>query len=192
MAFFAPSTPSRFRRRLFAVDAAIERRVDAHESPTLDHIAYPLSSAADHGMLWHAIGLARAIRAGDPMFAVRFSSAMAVESFLTNVFAKSVFRRIRPHRPIDAPLLYGLRRPITSSFPSGHATAAFCAATLLAKDSRAAVPWYVLASMVAATRVYVRLHHASDVIAGAALGVALGYALRPALASTSSSSEESR
>jgi undecaprenyl-diphosphatase len=186
VAFFAPSQSSRARRKLFAIDAAIERRVDAHESPTLDRIAYPLSSAADHGMLWHAVGLARAIRTADPMFAVRFSGAMAVESFVTNVVVKSAFQRIRPHRPIDAPLLYGLRRPITSSFPSGHATAAFCAATLLAKDSRAALPWYVLASMVAATRVYVRLHHASDVVAGAALGVALGHALRPVLGPLSS------
>jgi undecaprenyl-diphosphatase len=166
---------------LFALDDAIERRVDAHQGPVLDKIAYPLSSAADHSMLWHAAGLVRAIRTGDPAFAVRFSAAMGVESFVTNVVIKSVFRRLRPHRPLDAPLLYGLRRPITSSFPSGHATAAFCAATLLAKDSQAAPAWYVLASMVAATRVYVRLHHASDVIAGAALGIALGYALRPVI-----------
>jgi undecaprenyl-diphosphatase len=179
--FFAPSPARRARRALFRADAAIERRVDALKSPTLDHLAYPLSSVADHGMLWHAAGLLRAIRTGDPTFALRFSAAMGVESFLTNVVVKSWFRRLRPHRPADAPLLYGLRRPITSSFPSGHATAAFCAATLLARDSKAAPAWYVLASTVAFTRVYVRLHHASDVVVGAALGVALGRALRPLL-----------
>jgi membrane-associated phospholipid phosphatase len=32
---------------------------------------------------------------------------------------------------------------------------------------------------VATTRIYVRLHHASDVLAGAAFGVGLGLALRP-------------
>jgi undecaprenyl-diphosphatase len=95
---------------------------------------------------------------------------------------KSAFRRLRPQRPSDAPLRYGLRQPITSSFPSGHATAAFCAATLLAKGSGAAPAWFALASLVAATRVYVRLHHASDVVAGAAFGVVLGTALRPMLA----------
>ena len=55
---------------------------------------------------------------------------------------------------------------MTSSFPSGHATAAFCAATLLGGGAG----WYALAAAVAATRVYVRLHHASDVLAGAAFG----------------------
>jgi len=34
---------------------------------------------------------------------------------------------------------------------------------------------------VAASRVYVRMHHASDVIAGAALGVALGVVARRVL-----------
>jgi undecaprenyl-diphosphatase len=38
--------------------------------------------------------------------------------------------------------------------------------------------WYALASAVAASRVYIRLHHASDVAAGAAVGLALGIAFR--------------
>jgi undecaprenyl-diphosphatase len=181
VARFAPSRSREARRALSGLDEAIDRRLDAHRSPFLDHVNYPLSSAADHSLLWHVAGLARALSTGDPAFALRFSAAMGVESFLTNVVIKSAFERVRPHRPSEAPLLYGLRRPITSSFPSGHATAAFCAATLLARGSRTAPLWYVLAAMVASTRVYVRLHHTSDIVAGAALGVALGYALRPLL-----------
>jgi undecaprenyl-diphosphatase len=181
MAFPSPSRLRPSRSTVESFDDAVEDRVAGHRNATFDRLAYPLSSAADHSMLWHIVGLARALRTGDPMFAVRFSTAMGIESAITNVAVKSVFQRIRPHRPPDTPLLYGLRQPITSSFPSGHATAAFCAAMLLSKGSRAAPAWFVLASLVAATRVYVRLHHASDVVAGAALGVALGAALRPLL-----------
>ncbi len=180
----ASLTPSRWRSSRDTVtsfDDAVEDRLAERRTAALDRIAYPLSSAADHSLLWHIVGLARALRTGDPTFAVRFSTAMGIESLITNVAVKSAFQRIRPHRPPDVPFLYGLRQPITSSFPSGHATAAFCAATLLSKGSRAAPAWFALASLVAATRVYVRLHHASDVVAGAALGVALGAALRPLL-----------
>ena len=99
---------------------------------------------------------------------------MGVESLLTNGAVKSLFRRVRPADYADIEFRHGLRRPITSSFPSGHATAAFCAATLLGGGPA----WYALAAAVAATRVYVRLHHASDVVAGAAFGLALGPALR--------------
>ena len=99
-----------------------------------------------------------------------------MESALTNGAVKSLFGRVRPKEYADLAFHHGLRRPITSSFPSGHATAAFCAATLLGGGPG----WYGGAA-VAATRVYVRLHHASDVLAGAAFGLAWasGRALRP-------------
>ena len=34
--------------------------------------------------------------------------------------------------------------------------------------------WYLIAGLVSFSRVYVRLHHTSDVVAGAALGLAFG------------------
>ena len=62
-------------------------------------------------------------------------------------------------------------RPRTSSFPSGHASAAFTAAgrarpgrPALARLLRRSPSW------CPSSRVYVKMHHASDVVAGAALG----------------------
>jgi len=91
------------------------------------------------------------------------------------------FRRVRPEldEPQE-PLPYGMHRPVTSSFPSGHAASAFTAAVLLA-DSPLAPAYFVLATGVAASRVYVRMHHASDIVAGAALGVLLGVVARRVL-----------
>ncbi|MGC8627505.1 MAG: phosphatase PAP2 family protein, partial [Acidimicrobiales bacterium] len=93
------------------------------------------------------------------------------ESVLVNGLIKSVFRRVRPVSAKPHPL--PLRVPRTSSFPSGHASAAFAAAALLRDDPL----WpaiYALATVVATSRVHVRMHHASDVIAGAVVGAALG------------------
>jgi undecaprenyl-diphosphatase len=70
-----------------------------------------------------------------------------------------------------------MRRPITSSFPSGHATTAFMCAGVLAGRTTV-LGWFALAGLVASSRVYVRMHHASDVLAGAALGLALAPAAR--------------
>jgi undecaprenyl-diphosphatase len=70
-----------------------------------------------------------------------------------------------------------MHRPITSSFPSGHAASAFTAATLLA-GGPAPPLWFGLAATVAASRVYTRMHHTSDIVAGAALGVGLGLLAR--------------
>ena len=67
-----------------------------------------------------------------------------------------------------------MRRPITSSFPSGHATTAFMAATMLADGTNAGPAYFTLAALIAFSRVYVRLHHTSDIVGGALLGLALG------------------
>ena len=83
--------------------------------------------------------------------------------------ARPTGHHLRPHR---------LRRPRTSSFPSGHATSGFLAASLLAEDSATPLTWYALAGVVAASRVHVRIHHASDVVAGAVMGVAAGRLVR--------------
>lgn len=163
------------RAEIKRFDDAIDRALDRVRSPAVDGVVYRLSSAADHSLLWHAAGAATALaRGGDVRFAARFAAAMGAESLLTNGAVKTLFGRIRPREFADIEFSHGLHRPITSSFPSGHATAAFCAATLLGGGPG----WYALATSVATTRVYVRLHHASDVAAGAALGVALGVAFR--------------
>jgi membrane-associated phospholipid phosphatase len=169
--------------RVLAFDEQVEKWLEPRRSPALDRVFYSLSSAADHGLLWHALGAARAARRRRPRYALRFSAVLGLESAFTNGLVKSLFRRVRPteHFTSDDPLPYGMRRPITSSFPSGHAVTAFMCAAVLSKGSRVAPAWYTLAALVAFSRVYVRMHHTSDVVAGAALGIALGGAARRVL-----------
>ena len=81
------------------------------------------------------------------------------------------------------PLVYPDPRPLvgvphSGAFPSGHAATAFAAATVIAwADRRLAVPAYVLAVLVAWSRVYVGVHWPLDVIGGAALGTLVAIAL---------------
>jgi membrane-associated phospholipid phosphatase len=161
--------------RVHAFDLRVDALVERIRRPTLDPVFYGLSSAADHGMLWLLIGATRAARDGDPGVALRMGAALGVESLLTNGPIKACFRRVRPDddHPPEGPLPYGMHRPISSSFPSGHAASAFTAAMLLA-GGPATPMWFALAATVAASRVYTQMHHASDVVAGAALGIVLG------------------
>jgi len=162
------------------VAAPVEPVTAATELTPVDQVFYALSSAADHGLLWLALGSARAARTGEPAVALKLGALLGAESILTNGVVKSFFRRVRPqeHFEHDAPLPFGMHRPVTSSFPSGHAASAFMAATLLSKGTRAAPVYYALAGLVAYSRVHVRMHHAADVLGGAALGLALGAVAR--------------
>src|SRR5712691_9196686 len=111
-----------------AFDDAVDAWVERHRTSRLDPLFYGLSSAADHGLLWTALGALRSARRAEPEFAMRLGAAMGIESALTNGGIKLLFRRIRPPHEAEGPLPYGMHRPRTSAFPSGHATSAFTAA----------------------------------------------------------------
>lgn len=157
-----------------AVDRALDRVRGREPS---DRIIYALTELADFSLLWHLIAWTRALRSDrDVQAAVRLSTSLAGESALVNGVVKSLFERERPVHQVERP--HRLRVPLTTSFPSGHASAAFVAATLLADDSKVPALWYALAAKVAYSRVHVRIHHASDVIGGAVIGLVIGRAVR--------------
>lgn len=161
--------------RLGVIDAPVARAAERlRGTPSLDRLAYTLSQSANHSMLWHGINLVDALT-GTPARrrrAVRRSVILAAEQALVNGPVKSLTRRSRPEALAAHP--HALRRPRTSSFPSGHASAGACAATLLSTDLGAAPLWWALAGAVSWSRIHVGVHHASDVVAGLALGRLLG------------------
>lgn len=148
-------------------------------NPTADRIFYAASNAGEFSLLWHALGGLRALgpRRG-VLDAAKFSAVMGLESLLVNRVIKRYFDRQRPAEAADNPTQHQLRQPITSSFPSGHASAAFCASAMLSRNSALAPVYRLAACAVALSRVHVRLHHASDVLVGAAIGEALGRVAR--------------
>lgn len=161
------------------IDAEIDRLFDSiRGDPAADRVLYSASAVADWSLIWHLAAATQGIvdRRNGWRRAVRLSAALGIESALVNGVVKSLFRRTRPVHDVERP--HNLRIPITSSFPSGHASSAFMAAHLLADRTRFGTGWYLVAAVVAASRVHVRIHHASDVVGGAVIGLALGEIVR--------------
>ena len=157
------------------VDDAFDSALDhLRGNPVADRLSYALSEGANFSVLWHVVNLVRLVlRPSLRRDVVRLAVALGIESVLVNQGLKRLFRRQRPAFAGDRP--HDLRTPSTSSFPSGHASSAFLAANLLAATHRRGrVGWYALAGLVALSRPYVRIHHASDVAGGAVVGVVLG------------------
>jgi membrane-associated phospholipid phosphatase len=83
---------------------------------------------------------------------------------------------VDPNPTFHGPSFYF--REHTSSFPSGHTTAAFSAATVFAQEYRD-IPWvpfiaYGAASLIGLSRITENKHWISDVLAGAGLGYVTG------------------
>jgi undecaprenyl-diphosphatase len=155
-----------------------DARVDSVFSPwrgrrVPDALAYGASALGDHGLIWFLVGLARGRRAGRrravAVWALVFSGVVTP---VVNAAVKTAVGRGRPHPRHDDPP--AVRVPRSASFPSGHALAAGCAATLLADGDPLAPAYYLAAGAVAASRIHLRQHHATDVLAGMAIGVGLG------------------
>jgi membrane-associated phospholipid phosphatase len=164
------------RDRVAPLDDAVDSGFDRlRGDPVADRVFYTASQVGDFSVLWMLLGSLRGLRSDrDADAAIRLLVCLGIESALVNGLIKALLPRDRPLHETDHP--HKLRTPRTTSFPSGHASAGFTAATLLADGGRRPWRWgwYGLAAVVASSRIHVRSHHASDVVAGAALGLVLG------------------
>jgi undecaprenyl-diphosphatase len=137
-----------------------------------------LSTFANHGRLWFAIGAVLAVRKG-PLRrgAIRGLGSLSFSSLVVNAVLKRYFGRVRP----DLENLQSHRRlrrePGSLSFPSGHSSSAAAFVTGVAMESplvgAALAP---VALGVGYSRVHVGVHYPGDVVAGLAVGGAVAAA----------------
>ncbi len=106
----------------------------------------------------------------DKKFIVYFVLSLLTTAFLVNVILKNFFNRLRP----TVVNIYQARAnfcPTDFSFPSGHASLSFAAATILAVfDKKRKSLYYFIALLVAYSRLYLGCHYFVDVIAGGVIG----------------------
>ncbi|HLD36970.1 MAG TPA: phosphatase PAP2 family protein [Candidatus Nanoarchaeia archaeon] len=77
-------------------------------------------------------------------------------------------------RPFGALGIENLIEAEGSSFPSGHAAAAFSAVPLIGRIKKLRHVWLAFSILVAFSRIYLGVHYLSDVAAGALIGYTLG------------------
>ena len=145
--------------------------------PWADRVFYTASQLGDYGLIW-LLPAALAALGGSwraERNLVRLAAVLGLDSMFVNGLLKSLIKRSRPIVDDGERPLY-LRRPITTAFPSGHASSAVVATMLLGElgGRRWRGLLRLLAATVALSRIHVRIHHASDVAGGAVAGLVLG------------------
>jgi membrane-associated phospholipid phosphatase len=157
-------------------DDAIREEVlesDSHAADRLGHLFEPLGrasvEAAALGVFYATGRLTRHARATD-------TAATAFEAYLWTFVitsaAKAAFGRERPSGDADA---HGFFEKETI-FPSGHTSRSFAIAAVLADRYGRPAAWfaYPVAALAGLATVQQDTHWASDVLAGAGLGLAIG------------------
>lgn len=106
---------------------------------------------------WHNVGIYLGI-------------CLFVSNLIVHLF-KKFLPRSRPYLALNN-VTTGSKLYKDASFPSGHSTASFCMATVFSKViPHLSILFFLLAFLVAVSRVYLGMHYPSDVTIGAILGV---------------------
>lgn len=138
--------------------------------PWLDPLVSAFSLLGNNGVGIAALGSGSALVAGEPRRAASFA-ALVFGTLVANASVKQVVRRERPRVETV------IRAPGSSSFPSSHAAVAAAAAWAASGWVPALAPAFAsLALLMALSRIYLGVHHGTDVAAGLALGSLTGVA----------------
>lgn len=136
----------------------------------------------DEGLLFIALGLIFLLFAKTRKAGMSSLIALLFGLFLTNMFLKVLIARPRPY--VDELGIFnhfwqvighGLESE-GGSFPSGHTTSAFAAMTAVfwALDKRYSWTGFILAGLLAFSRIYVHVHYFSDILGGILVGFLAG------------------
>lgn len=107
----------------------------------------------------------------DKLFALLFFTTFILTALIVEFPLKNLFHRPRPQLDINHQLSTNYSCPKNFSFPSGHASTAFAAATVLYFfDKKRKWFYYTIATTIAYSRIYLGCHYFFDVVFGGILG----------------------
>jgi membrane-associated phospholipid phosphatase len=145
-----------------SLDVRARDAVQAAREPWLEPV---MEGASDIGRPAVVYGMMLAIAILDPLgpSTARLAICALVPTNLAVELTKRSTLRARPD---------GERKTSNSAFPSSHAANAFAVAWVLARRWRRLGPaFWLIAALVAVSRIYLNRHWTSDVVVGAVYGV---------------------
>ena len=140
-------------------------------SPLMDGFMTKITSIGNAGCIWIVIGLILLLSSKYRKYGLMLLGTLTLCFLIGNLGIKPFVARERPYNFNEAiTLLIGAH--IDYSFPSGHTMTSFAAAVILYyMNKKIGIAAYVLAAIIAFSRLYLYVHYPSDVLVGLVIGV---------------------
>lgn len=145
-------------------------------SPVMDFLMTTVTKFGDAGIFWCVLTLVLMINKKTRKLGFITFIAIVIDYILCNLLIKNIVARTRPYN-INTAVELLIKKPSEYSFPSGHTAISFtCAFSyFFAKYKKAAFAAFVLATLVAFSRMYLYVHYPTDILGGIVIGVISGY-----------------
>ena len=128
------------------------------------------------GTLWFAMCIPLIISKQLRTAGLNILLSLFITWLVGEITIKRLVGRVRPSEELPENEQI-IRRPKYYSFPSGHSASSFSvvAVTMLRCPVWIVIPTFVMASLIAFSRMYLRVHYMTDVAAGVILGLGCGF-----------------
>lgn len=137
----------------------------------LDRLMVIVTSLGNMGLIWLAISAVLICMPKYRRAGILTICSILLSTALGEGLIKHLVERPRPFLAVPTISML-IDKPLTYSFPSGHTATAFAAAGILSgmlKKYR--VYFFLLAALIAFSRMYLYVHYPTDIIAGIILGI---------------------
>lgn len=147
----------------------------------LDNFFCFITRLGDKGVFWIILGIILLAFSKTRKMGVCILLALAFSAILGEGILKPLFARKRPFVTYPGIDLI-ISKPSGFSLPSGHTMSSFSAASVIfLNNKRYGIFAYILATLIAFSRLYLFVHYPSDVILGIILGCLVGYLVKKAV-----------
>ncbi len=180
----------------WAIYELFDKIFNVGNNPIADGIWTFITHLGDDGIFWIALGIILLIPKKTRKWGVCLFMGLAIATVINNLGLKNILERPRPFWatgttapdgtawkaffdwPEGMDYVFPELIPMSESwsFPSGHSSTSVGAgfAFMLASKKKYGVPVFIVSILIALSRIYVRIHYPTDVIAGIIIGLVSG------------------
>ncbi len=161
--------------QILYIDNLILNWIYSFGNPVLDKLVPFITSLGNGGAIWIIICLILLSSKKTRKCGLTVALGLILSLIVCNGVLKNLIARIRPYEANGIKELL-IKFPHDFSFPSGHSSSSFVAATsIFLYYKKSGIASLFLATLIALSRLYLYVHYPSDVFFGILIGILLAF-----------------